>query len=207
MRIPSLNEKFKVICVVRKKEYIPEIENIYKKYKFKCVSLYSDLEMSVKQRNMEKFNNTTDIILLTTCGNLIGLDIASCTVLVHHAIPTNIDDYIQDIGRIRRDGRFGISLFYATSTTVRSVKNLISEQSINLSKSELFNDSILSSNNSTCANNVLTTGMDKLCEILNKKNIQCLHEIYTNYYDNIKIENCIYRCTNCINRNINFLKT
>uniref|UniRef100_A0A0K0DSI4 ATP-dependent RNA helicase n=1 Tax=Strongyloides stercoralis TaxID=6248 RepID=A0A0K0DSI4_STRER len=133
-------EQFKIICVVRRKESIPEIEDIYKKYKFQCVSLYSDLEMSVKQRNIEKFNNTTDIILLTTCGNLIGLDIALCTVLVHHAIPTNIDDYIQDIGRIRRDGNFGVSLFYATSTTVKSVKNLISEQTINLNKSEIYND-------------------------------------------------------------------
>ncbi|CEF61584.1 Helicase, C-terminal domain and P-loop containing nucleoside triphosphate hydrolase domain-containing protein [Strongyloides ratti] len=87
------------------------------------------MNLSEKMESQKKFNENNNTILITTSGNMIGIDFKNCNAILHHAIPTSIADYVQDIGRLSRKGEMAFALLYTTSSTILSLKKILAQTS------------------------------------------------------------------------------
>ncbi|VBB83747.1 Putative ATP-dependent rRNA helicase SPB4 [Podospora comata] len=78
---------------------------------FSIVSLHGKLEPQVREKNFERFvNSTSPSILLTTDIAARGLDIPQVDLVVQHDPPTDTKVFIHRCGRAGRAGRRGLAV-------------------------------------------------------------------------------------------------
>ncbi|CCC05246.1 unnamed protein product [Sordaria macrospora k-hell] len=78
---------------------------------FSCTSLHGKLEPKVREKNYERFVNTTSpMVLLTTDLAARGLDIPQVDLVIQHDPPTDTKVFIHRCGRAGRAGRRGLAV-------------------------------------------------------------------------------------------------
>uniref|UniRef100_A0A0K0FFQ4 ATP-dependent DNA helicase n=1 Tax=Strongyloides venezuelensis TaxID=75913 RepID=A0A0K0FFQ4_STRVS len=179
----------------------------YESEDFACFSYYFLLNDRIKDYNKRTWKNTNNSALVTVSGNVIGIDFQKRNMLVHHKIPVLISEYYQDIQRIGRDGKLGIAVLYNTSETNNSHKRQGNKTKHNLSVStptisvastpRSFITSI-----SVNASEYIYKENDQTKLFFLKRDTKCLHNIYTSFFDDVGIDNCLFSCSSCLRKNM-----
>lgn len=98
-------EKGIIYCMTRKK--VEELHHILTVYQISNTYYHGGLVPELKQKNQEAF--TKDEALLMVCTNAfgMGIDIPNIRFVIEYETPQSIEDLVQQIGRVSRDGAYG----------------------------------------------------------------------------------------------------
>lgn len=100
--------------------------------------LHSQLEQRQRLKNLDRFKNTPNSVLLATDIAARGLDIPSVDHVVHYQVPRSADVYVHRNGRTARAMREGFSMLMCAPDERRIVKALMSS----LGRSEFHSSTI-----------------------------------------------------------------
>ncbi|CEF59320.1 Helicase, C-terminal domain and P-loop containing nucleoside triphosphate hydrolase domain-containing protein [Strongyloides ratti] len=213
---------FRVVIIVRNIQEIQFCEDLYKKEGFTTVKYCSTLSKEEKEVARKVYEGSEYSVFITTAGNLVGVDLQTCSVILHHGLPTNISTYFQDIGRLNRGGGMAFSILYSTSHVEGSLKRILTIENFNTACRRSCSVSTVSEssyrpipeekrksdinwitpkNKEEDGFEVVELGQQAFLEMLAKDTNNCLHNCYLKYLDKTYIPNCIYRCTNCLTKN------
>ncbi|KAG6861318.1 hypothetical protein C0995_001637 [Termitomyces sp. Mi166 len=98
----------------------------------KAFPLHSQLEQRQRLKNLDRFTNTPNSVLLATDIAARGLDIPAVDHVIHYQIPRSADAYVHRNGRTARAMRKGFSLLMCAPDEKRVVKALL----VNLGRQE-----------------------------------------------------------------------
>ncbi|KAF5381368.1 hypothetical protein D9615_008304 [Tricholomella constricta] len=87
--------------------------------------LHSQLEQRQRLKNLDRFTNTPNAILLATDIAARGLDIPAVDHVIHYQIPRSADSYVHRNGRTARATRKGFSLLMCAPDEKRVVRALL----------------------------------------------------------------------------------
>lgn len=108
----------------------------------KAFPLHSQLEQRQRLKNLDRFKNTPNAVLLATDIAARGLDIPAVDHVIHFQIPRTADTYIHRNGRTARANRKGFSMLMCAPEERRVVKALM--HSLNRGKCFSLHITILS---------------------------------------------------------------
>ncbi|KAJ7598923.1 ATP-dependent RNA helicase [Mycena floridula] len=91
----------------------------------KAFPLHSQLEQRQRLKNLDRFKNTPNSLLLATDIAARGLDIAAVDHVIHYQIPRSADTYIHRNGRTARAMRSGFSMLMCAPDERKMVKALL----------------------------------------------------------------------------------
>ncbi|GLB42109.1 putative major facilitator superfamily protein [Lyophyllum shimeji] len=91
----------------------------------KAFPLHSQLEQRQRLKNLDRFSNTPNSVLLATDIAARGLDIPAVDHVIHFQIPRSADAYVHRNGRTARAMRKGFSLFMCAPDEKRAVRALL----------------------------------------------------------------------------------
>lgn len=91
----------------------------------KAFPLHSQLEQRQRLKNLDRFKNTPNAVLLATDIAARGLDIPAVDHVVHFQIPRTADTYVHRNGRTARANRKGFSMLMCAPEERRVVKALM----------------------------------------------------------------------------------
>ncbi|TFK38098.1 P-loop containing nucleoside triphosphate hydrolase protein [Crucibulum laeve] len=106
----------------------------------KAFPLHSQLEQRQRLKNLDRFKNTPNSVLLATDIAARGLDILAVDHVIHFQIPRSADTYIHRNGRTARAERKGFSMLMCAPDERRVVKALLN--SVGREESEIAEMSI-----------------------------------------------------------------
>uniref|UniRef100_A0A0N5BS60 DNA 3'-5' helicase n=1 Tax=Strongyloides papillosus TaxID=174720 RepID=A0A0N5BS60_STREA len=116
------NEKIKGICVALTREAAATATQLFNSYGITAVEYHAKVKDSSRPEIFKKWQ-TENIELLVTCdSNLTGLDPKRCYYIIHYSLSMYISTYIQEIGRLNRNGKIAFALLYTTSETNKAYK-------------------------------------------------------------------------------------
>lgn len=101
----------------------------------KAFPLHSQLEQRQRLKNLDRFKNTANSVLLATDIAARGLDIPAVDHVIHFQIPRSADTYIHRNGRTARAMRKGFSMLMCAPDERRLVKALLG--SLNREENEI----------------------------------------------------------------------
>ncbi|CAI2196118.1 5205_t:CDS:2, partial [Funneliformis geosporum] len=79
---------------------------------------HSQMSSEDKKSNSQLFKNGTIKFIVATNAFGMGINIDNVRIIIHTSFPLSLDNYIQEIGRARRDGNLAHSfIFYAKGDT------------------------------------------------------------------------------------------
>ncbi|CEF60064.1 Helicase, C-terminal domain and P-loop containing nucleoside triphosphate hydrolase domain-containing protein [Strongyloides ratti] len=146
--IRGISYKQNIVITMKKKENLLDISDYsdslirlrilrklcYENKLFRVVIIYSStLSKEEKTQPREIYEKSNYSVFITTAENLVGVDLKTCSVLLHHGLPTNISTYFQDIERLNRSGDLAFSLVYSTSSAISSLKKILTVENFNIS--------------------------------------------------------------------------
>ncbi|KAG6841095.1 hypothetical protein C0991_001902 [Blastosporella zonata] len=91
----------------------------------KAFPLHSQLEQRQRLKNLDRFTNTQNSVLLATDIAARGLDIPAVDHVIHYQIPRSADAYVHRNGRTARAMRKGFSLLMCAPDEKRVVRALL----------------------------------------------------------------------------------
>ncbi|KAG6837085.1 hypothetical protein H0H93_014977 [Arthromyces matolae] len=91
----------------------------------KAFPLHSQLEQRQRLKNLDRFTNTPNSVLLATDIAARGLDIPAVDHVIHYQIPRSADAYVHRNGRTARAMRKGFSLLMCAPDEKRMVRALL----------------------------------------------------------------------------------
>ncbi|KAG6817114.1 hypothetical protein H0H87_012635 [Tephrocybe sp. NHM501043] len=91
----------------------------------KAFPLHSQLEQRQRLKNLDRFTNTPNSVLLATDIAARGLDIPAVDHVIHYQIPRSADAYVHRNGRTARAMRKGFSLLMCAPDEKRVVRALL----------------------------------------------------------------------------------
>ncbi|KAG6828177.1 hypothetical protein H0H92_008908 [Tricholoma furcatifolium] len=91
----------------------------------KAFPLHSQLEQRQRLKNLDRFTNTPNSVLLATDIAARGLDIPAVDHVIHYQIPRTADAYVHRNGRTARAMRKGFSLLMCAPDEKRVVRALL----------------------------------------------------------------------------------
>ncbi|MDY4889362.1 MAG: RecQ family ATP-dependent DNA helicase [Sphaerochaetaceae bacterium] len=100
------------------------------------------------------FKDTEDGIMVSTCAYGLGMDKAGIRTVIHYAIPSSIEEFLQESGRAGRDGKQSRSIILTTPADAKEA-----EKSPSLRKRALLS-AIISTNRNQCLRTELLALMD-----------------------------------------------
>lgn len=109
-KIVYKEKPFRVVIIVRNIKKIKFCEDMYKKEGFTTVKYCRTLTKEEKKETRDIYKKNIYFAFITTAGNLVGVDLKTCSVILHHGLPTNISTYFQDIERLNRSGGLSFSI-------------------------------------------------------------------------------------------------
>ncbi|CEF59661.1 Helicase, C-terminal domain and P-loop containing nucleoside triphosphate hydrolase domain-containing protein [Strongyloides ratti] len=211
-----------VVVIVRKIKKIKFCEEIYKSHGYTVVKYTSLLSKIEKGKARLKYESNDNSVFINTEGNLVGVDLKSCSVLLYHGLPLNITTYFQDIGRLNRNGSLSFSILSTTTSAVACLKKILTIENFNTTCSRSSSVSTFSEcsgitgpaqiipgdinwivprSKQDDGYDIVEISQKTFLKILNKDFSNCLHNPYLGILDGIQISNCVYRCTNCLSKN------
>ena len=142
------------------------------------------LEKDIKLKSQNDYFSGKSNIMIATNAFGMGIDIPDIRYVIEYDLPSSIEDYIQQVGRVSRDGKYGegILLFDRRdiSTNEYFIENI---QNDNIDKKELTQIKL-----------DRYQKLDKMIELaLTSK---CLHQLTSNYFGHQHPGKC-NMCSNC----------
>jgi ATP-dependent DNA helicase RecQ len=151
---------------------------------YKVRMYHGMLEKDDKLKSQNDFLNGISNIMIATNAFGMGIDIPNIRYVIEYDLPSSIEDFIQQVGRVSRDGKYGegILLFDRRdiSTNEYFIENI---QNDKIDKKELTQIKL-----------DRYQKLDKMIELaLTSK---CLHQLTSNYFGHSHPGKC-YMCSNC----------
>uniref|UniRef100_A0A0N5BLM4 Helicase C-terminal domain-containing protein n=1 Tax=Strongyloides papillosus TaxID=174720 RepID=A0A0N5BLM4_STREA len=190
---------FRMIVMCRSSHEIPKANYVLKTAGLRTFEYYASLPL-------ERRDNTC---LITVPSNLVGIDFKGCKLFVHFRLPVLIGEFYQDIGRLSRDNTRGLSLVYTTSEITRSQRRQSTILRQNVSNLCTPCSSIRSSHMPSSGGSIISSHADyvyddntQMLPYCSRNVAECMHGVYTTFYDGVNIDNCLFNCSSCMRRNI-----
>uniref|UniRef100_A0A0N5B3I9 DNA 3'-5' helicase n=1 Tax=Strongyloides papillosus TaxID=174720 RepID=A0A0N5B3I9_STREA len=200
------NERIKGICVASTREATKTVTQLFNSYGIRAIEYHSKIKELSRPEVFKKWQ-TEDMELLVTCdSNLTGLDPKRCDYIIHYSLPMYISTYIQEIGRLNRDGRIAFALLYTTSEVNKVYKKRSAGKKQDISEANKRLSDIISQCSEASVqrqriqNLYLKGELDEMEKLMDKFSNNCIHSIMLNYCDNIQLKSCIFNCFTCIKK-------
>ncbi len=151
---------------------------------YKVRMYHGMLEKDDKLKSQNDFLNGISNIMIATNAFGMGIDIPDIRYVIEYDLPSSIEDFIQQVGRVSRDGKYGegILLFDRRdiSTNEYFIENIQNDNIDNKELTQIKLDRYQK--------------LDKMIELaLTSK---CLHQLTSNYFGHSHPGKC-YMCSNC----------
>ena len=142
------------------------------------------MEKDDKIKSQNDFYYSKANIMIATNAFGMGIDIPDIRYVIEYDLPSSIEDYIQQVGRVSRDGKYGegILLFDRRdiSTNEYFIENIKND---NIDKKEL--------------NQIKLDRYQKLDKMIELAlTAKCLHQFTSNYFGHKHSGKCMM-CSNC----------
>lgn len=112
--IDLIHKKENALIYCFKKEEIFELELLLKNKEIDFVCYHADLSEEQRKKNYHLFKNNQVKVMLATIAFGMGVDKSNIRAVIHYSIPSNIEDYFQQLGRAGRDNKEAENiLFYS----------------------------------------------------------------------------------------------
>ncbi|MDE6584306.1 MAG: RecQ family zinc-binding domain-containing protein, partial [Anaeroplasmataceae bacterium] len=98
-------EKGIIYCMTRKK--VEELHHILTAYHISNTYYHGGLSPELKQKNQEEFTRDEALLMVSTNAFGMGIDIPNIRYVIEYETPQSIEDLVQQIGRVSRDGAYG----------------------------------------------------------------------------------------------------
>jgi len=89
--------------------------------------LHAAMQQRQRLKNLDRFRNSTEGVLIATDVAARGLDIPSVQHVIHYQIPTNVDVFVHRSGRTARAQSVGVSLLLVSPEDAPKYKKIIGE--------------------------------------------------------------------------------
>ena len=74
-------------------------------YDFPIKFYHAGLTRSEREELEKWFSKSVNGVLVTTCAFGMGIDVKAIRTVIHHKVPNTIEEYLQESGRVGRDGQ------------------------------------------------------------------------------------------------------
>uniref|UniRef100_A0AAF5DLW5 DNA 3'-5' helicase n=1 Tax=Strongyloides stercoralis TaxID=6248 RepID=A0AAF5DLW5_STRER len=74
------------------------------------------------------FNENKYKFIITTSGNLVGINTEQCNIIIFYALPLTSSNFLQDLGRVSRNKKRSYDFIYTTTNISRSYKSILNEK-------------------------------------------------------------------------------
>lgn len=151
-----------VLIFAATKHHVEFIEAVLNLMRLPSVSLYSDMDPTLRRINTAKFQKRMVNILIGTDIAARGIDIPSLDYVINYDFPSSAKVFIHRVGRVARAGRTGVALNFVTSDEEAYLFDL----HLFLGRSVMFSPKVEPGSVSSAAN----LGMDlKQTSVINDK--------------------------------------
>lgn len=104
---------------------VKRLANLLNIMKLKPLPLHASMEQKQRLKNLEKFRDSADGLLLATDVAARGLDIPSVGHVVHYQVPRTAETYVHRSGRTARQAESGASLLLVSIEEIRLYHKLM----------------------------------------------------------------------------------
>lgn len=91
----------------------------------KVFPLHAEMQQKQRIKNLERFRDNENAILIATDVAARGLDIPLVDLVIHYQIPRHADTYIHRAGRTARAGAEGVSVLLSLPSDAQGLKKLM----------------------------------------------------------------------------------
>lgn len=190
--LSNLKDETGIIYCSRKK-ICEEFASYLNSFGMSALPYHAGLKKKIKDENQDKWQKEEVKIIVATIAFGMGIDKSNVRFVMHHDLPTNIESYYQEIGRVGRDGKDSFCvLFYSMKdygkvkcllnwSTKQNIRNIKEFEKRKLYRRHLFRK------------------LENLLGFLENTHT-CRHQMLSNYLGEDTEFMCGNSCDNCIQR-------
>lgn len=182
-----------IYCNTRKK--CEELSYILKKEGILCDFYHGGLSPMVRKSLQGQFKKDQLQIIIATNAFGMGIDKGNIRFVIHYEYPGSLEDYVQETGRLSRDGKLGVALLFFSETDRKlhqhfaqirnqEAKEIYFEHNENIVDKETFQHKIFEKNQ----------GYNVMERFIESKN--CYRKNIANYFQDEPPEIPEYCCSN-----------
>jgi ATP-dependent RNA helicase DDX24/MAK5 len=116
----------RTIIFCNSKDCVRRLISILKQLQLDCIPLHAELDQKVRLKNLDKFRNREDKILVASDVAARGLDIDNVERVIHYQVPRTLENYVHRSGRTARGMCTGVSIMLYEPSESKCFRNLMS---------------------------------------------------------------------------------
>lgn len=160
---------------------VKKVESLYTTLKgktdCKIIKYHGQMGASERKKNLKKFENEDEIIVIATIAFGMGIDKPNVRFIIHNGMSKNIENFYQESGRAGRDGEIANSYVFYGLDDVMTYKSFINRSEMTPQHKSLSMKKLQQ--------------MFEFCETLD-----CKTKVVLNYFGESTIEKCGH-CDSC----------
>lgn len=172
--------------------YCLTIKNVIHVYnlikdKYNPLVYYGSLEKEKKKYALEAYRKNKSNIIICTNSFGMGINIKDIRYVIEYDIPSSIEDFVQQIGRASRDGKYAEGLVLFNLNDIKTIEYFINNID---DEQKDYNDII----------DIKRDRIDKLDKVVNLcLSNKCIRKQIGNYFG-FKVNKKCMMCSNCVKK-------